>query len=194
MNEETKEVSLNNNKPRPISKADPVIGTMIAIAGLVFLNVFLEYFGVIAFDNSSDSVIPFLNGSQERFFVTSISLILFLSIVSDIFKFVYQHWTYAMFVIYTVITGIIIFLLVRLHMIDNIWNPNFMQQLLDEGFFTSSDSTMYQITEGVWNFLTEWIFVIIIVGFAIGIISAAIKTFHRRRTKPPRKPVRAEVV
>lgn len=192
--EPRKEVSLNNNKPRRISVADPVIGTLVAIVVLVFLNMFLEYFGVWPFGDDTSNIIPFLNTSESRFFVTLVSMTLFLSIVSDIFKFVHKNWSVAMFVIYTVITSIIIFLLWRLHSHDDLWNPTFMQDLVSAGFFESTNSTMYQITEAFWNFLSEWIFLIILILFVIGIIGAAYMTFYRRTTKPVKKTKRAEII
>lgn len=193
MAQHEREVSLNNDKPRDISIAEPVVGSLIAVIFLVLIHVFFEYFGVWRIDGGISDVVPFVDSEYVRYFVTFMTLLLIIILVINIFKFVHQRWTISMFVISTILSILGIMVLYHMHENRALWNPNFMDGLVEAGFYESTTTTMYRVTEVAWNFLSEWLFIILIVLLAIGIIINGYRTIQRVRTKPPKKQKRAQV-
>lgn len=186
-----REVSLNNNKPRDISIAEPVVGALIAVILLVLLHTFFDYFGVWSMGNGVSEVVPFVDGEYVRYFVTFITLLLTIILIINIFKFVHQRWTVSMFVIATVLSILAIMVLYHMHQNRELWNQNFMDDLVDAGFYDSTSTAMYRATEIAWNFVSDWLFIVLIIGFVIGIILNGYRTMQRIRTKPPKKQKRA---
>lgn len=186
-----REVSLNNNKPRDISIAEPVVGALIAVILLVLLHTFFDYFGVWSMGNGVSEVVPFVDGEYVRYFVTFITLLLTVILIINIFKFVHQRWTVSMFVIATVLSILAIMVLYHMHQNRELWNQNFMDDLVDAGFYDSTSTAMYRATEIAWNFVSDWLFIVLIIGFVIGIILNGYRTMQRIRTKPPKKQKRA---
>lgn len=185
-----REVSLNNDKPRDISIADPVTASIIAVIFLVLLHTLFEYFGVWRVENGATEVIPFVESDYERYFITFVTLLLIISLIKSIFKFVHQRWTITMFVISAVLSVISIMILINMHENRELWNANFMDGLVDAGFFESTTSLMYRATETSWNIISEWLFIIIIIIYVFGIFIDAYRTLQRARTEPAEKQKR----
>lgn len=186
-----REVSLNNDKPRDISIAEPVVGSIIAVVFLILIHTLFDYFGVWRIENGNTEVVPFVDNEYAAYFVTFTTLLLIVILVINIFKFVHQRWTVSMFVISTVLSIIGIMILYHMHGNRELWNQNFMDGLLDLGFFESTTSLMYRVTDGLWTFVSEWIFIVLIVLMVIGIIINGYRTLQRARTSRPKKYKRA---
>ena len=193
MAEQKREVSLNNDKPRDISIADPITGSIIAVIFLVLLHTLFEYFGVWRVENGISEVIPFVESEYAAYFVTFVTLLFILGLITSIFKFVHQRWTVTMFVISAVLSVISIMILYHMHENRELWNQNFMDGLIDAGFYESTTSAMYRATDMLWNFFSEWIFIIIIVIYIIGILIDGYRTIQRVRTEPAKKQKRARI-
>lgn len=188
-----REVSLNNDKPRDISIADPITGSIIAVIFLVLLHTFFEYFGVWRVEDEVTDVIPFVESDYERYFVTFVTLLLIIALIKSIFKFVHQRWTVTMFVISAVLSIISIIILFNMHENRELWNQNFMDGLVEAGFYESTTSAMYRATEISWNIISEWLFIILIIIYVAGILIDGYRTLQRVRTEPPKKEKRAPI-
>lgn len=188
-----REVSFNNDKPRDISIADPIAGSIIAVIFLVFLHTFFEYFGVWRIDDGISEVIPFVESDYARYFITFVTLLIIISLIKSIFKFVHQRWTITMFVISAVLSIISIMILYHMHENRELWNQNFMDGLVGAGFYESTTSLMYRATETSWNLITDWLFIVLIIIYVIGILIDGYRTLQRARTETVKKEKRAPI-
>ena len=186
-----REVSLNNDKPRDISIAEPVVGSIIAVVFLILIHTLFDYFGVWRVENGNTEIVPFVDSEYAAYFVTFMTLLLVVILVINIFKFVHQRWTVSMFAISTVLSIIGIMILYHMHENRELWNQDFMDGLLDLGFFESTTSLMYRVTDGLWLFVSNWIFILLIVLMVAGIIINGYRTLQRARTSKPKKHKRA---
>ena len=132
-----------------------------------------------------------MDNEYAAYFVTFTTLLFIVILVINIFKFVHQRWTVSMFVISTVLSILGIMILYHMHENRELWNQEFMDGLLDLGFFESTTSLMYRVTDGLWTFVSEWIFIVLIVLMVIGIIINGYRTLQRARTSRPKKYKRA---
>ena len=110
-----REVSLNNDKPRDISIAEPVVGSIIAVVFLILIHTLFDYFGVWRVENGNTEIVPFVDSEYAAYFVTFMTLLLVVILVINIFKFVHQRWTVSMFAISTVLSIIGIMILYHMH-------------------------------------------------------------------------------
>lgn len=186
-----REVSLNNDKPRDISIAEPVVGSIIAVVFLILIHTLFDYFGVWRVENGNTEIVPFVDSEYAAYFVTFMTLLLIVILVINIFKFVHQRWTVSMFAISTVLSIIGIMILYHMHENRELWNQDFMDGLLDLEFFESTTSLMYRVTDGLWSFVSGWIFILLIVLMVAGIIINGYRTLQRARTSKPKKHKRA---
>lgn len=193
MEQPKREVSFNNDKPRDISIADPVAGSIITVIFLILLHTLFEYFGVWRVENGISEVIPFVESDYARYFVTFVTLLLIISLIKSIFKFVHQRWTITMFFISAVLSVVSIIILYNMHENRALWNENFMDGLVDAGFYESTTSFMYQATETAWYLVSEWLFIVLIIFYVAGILIDGYRTLQRARKEPVKKEKRASI-
>lgn len=107
-----------------------------------------------------------------------ILLILSLQIVKELLKFIYEKWTYSLFIINAVTNTISIIILFFIK--NKLWNENFIGELLAQRVIIEGSDSFNTITI-LWEQLTFWIIVLSIIGLFIDIIVTFFKIHQRKK-------------
>ncbi|RKQ33283.1 HAAS signaling domain-containing protein [Oceanobacillus halophilus] len=169
----------------PIPNPKGSIKRSESIAGIVFLVIIMavfafstDYFGVWFFqENGFRGVVPFLNeGTYVQWFLL---LILGLGILKEVIKLIYGKWSYHLVMLIAII-NIASFVGV-LFMINgpDVWNPNFINELIQRGLFTEGSEAFHVVTQ-IWNNATNWILAILAIGLIWDIVDGVIKTVRSK--------------
>ncbi|WP_313800017.1 HAAS signaling domain-containing protein [Cytobacillus sp.] len=138
-----------------------------AITGIIFyiicITVFVfsgDYLGVWLFDAGKfKEVIPFFNEEYYGYYVLFILLIFGFGMIKECLKMIYGRWTMKL-VLFTLVVNIISIIgLLFIIAEPNIWNPNFMAQLVDSGLLTAHSET-YTTIRSVWEQTTLWLLIL----------------------------------
>lgn len=161
-----------------------------AIAGIVFYTIFIaifgfsnEYFGVWFFeDGKFRNVIPFFNEDAHGYYFLFIVLMFGFGIIKECLKLIYGRWTMKL-VLFTTIVNIIsciglIFIIVE----PAIWNPNFMNQLVDSGLVVPQ-SEAYDVINFIWEKFIFWLFILWSFGLVWDIVDGYIRVWRSKRNE-----------
>lgn len=166
------------DKKRQIKRSEPIIGIIIYTILLVFLAFSSEYFGIWIFDDGFKDVIPFLKEQPYGTYLLFIILIFGIGIIKECLKLLEGKWTYKLATFTTIVNVISLVAILLMVTVLDFWNPSFVNELVEVGVIqTGTDA--FRVVSTIWNQLTLWIFIFLI----IGLIWDAIYSFVKARKK-----------
>lgn len=162
------------NKKRQIKRRESIVSIIFYAMILVFLTFSSDYFGIWVFRDEVNHVVPFLNEQTYGTYLLFIILILGVGIFKECLKLISGKWTYKLVVFTTFVNAIS--MLAILFMINgpDFWNPEFMNELVKANVVTS-DSEGFHAVQKIWDQLTYWILVLMMVGLVWDAIDGLIK-------------------
>lgn len=166
---------------KQIKRSESVVSIVFYVLIIVFLSFSSEYFGVWTFhEGELSGVVPFINEASYSSFLLLALIILAFGIVKECLKYIYERWTKSLLTYTTVLNLISIAFVLFVMTTMEIWNPNFMQELVQQGI-VNEGSNGYETVRLIWEQFTFWIFVLLLIGLVWEIISGVIKTFQGKK-------------
>ncbi len=159
---------------KQIKRSESIIGIIfytILIGFLVFSN---EYLGIWLFNDGFTGVVPFLNEQTYHSYVLFIILIFGFGILKECFKLITKKWTYKLAILTTVLNTISIVAVLIIMNGPAFFNPYFMNELGAAGI-VATGSEEFQTVTIVWEQLTYWFFILMIIGLVWEVIDVLIK-------------------
>jgi hypothetical protein len=163
-----------------INRADPIAGIVFTVIYAVLIVSAIHLFGMWVLDgNHTTAVIPFFNIAVFQGFVPYILGLAALSILCEAVQLITGKWTVAL-VAFDALTNALNFVL-ALFMFSGsaIWNPNFMQQVVQAGL-APVGSSAYQTLSFIWGRVTQGMIYFIAIIFAIQMISTLAKVLRMK--------------
>src|SRR5699024_2283765 len=118
--------------------------------------------------------IPFLNTEAYNSSMFLILVFFGCIVIKESLKLFFGKWTPTL-VIYTAIINMISFIIIMFLMTrSHVWNPNFMNELVQENFVTKG-SDAYQTINAIWENFTLWILIFLVIGLIWDIVAGFIK-------------------
>ena len=159
---------------------ESISGVVFYIIGLVSLAFSNEYLGVWIFQEGKFSgVVPFINEETYSQFQILIFIVFGFGIVKECLKFIYKKWTFPIIFMTFIVNLISIILLLFISTRNQFWNPNFMNELEQNGFINIG-SNSFETIRVIWEQMTFWTLIIFIVALVLDVIVGYIKF---RKTK-----------
>ncbi len=166
---------------RRINPSEPIIAIVIGVLLIVFFAASHEYFGIWIYQNGEMAhVISFLNENAYSSILILIILFIGLIIVKESLKLFYGRWTKAMLIYTAMLNVISIGLITVLISGENLWNPNFMNELVQYNVVTRGTDA-FRTAQIIWEQVTFWTLVILVMGLVSEIIKGLIKV--RKQSK-----------
>lgn len=163
------------NKKSQIKRCEPIGGIIFYAIALVFFAFSSDFFGVWVFQDGFTGVVPFLNEQTYDMYRLVIILLLGISILKECIKLVIGKWTVKLAVISTILNAISLTIILFLINQADFWNPTFMQDLVASDI-VSFGSDAYDVVSKVWDQVTLWLVIILVIGLIWETIDAFLKT------------------
>ncbi|WP_461177443.1 HAAS signaling domain-containing protein [Virgibacillus ainsalahensis] len=165
---------------RQIKRSETITGIILYVLFIVIVAFSNDYFGIWLFQEGEFSgIVPFLNEETYGSFLLLFLIIFGFGIVKECVKLFYEKWTYPL-VFFTAAANLIsIILIIFIITGASFWNPNFMNELVQHGLVTEG-SESYETIRMIWEQLTLWTLILLIIGFFWDIIAGWIKVFKAR--------------
>jgi len=162
------------NEKRQIKRSEPIIGIVFYTVFLVFLAFSSDYFGIWVFEDEFSGVIPFLNEQTYGTYLLFIILLFGFGIIKECIKLIKGKWTYKLVAYTTILNAISMVAILFMISGPDFWNPHFMIELAEAGVVTVGTEAFDVVTK-VWNQLTLWIFILLIVGLVWDAVDGFLK-------------------
>ncbi|SFE03652.1 hypothetical protein SAMN05216238_107149 [Lentibacillus persicus] len=160
---------------RQIKRSETIIGITFYVLIIMFLAFSSDYFGIWIFQNGDFSgVVPFLNQEIYSAILLLVLIVFGFGIVKECLKFKYGKWTVSLVVITSIVNLISITLILFMITSTQFWNPDFMSELVQHGI-VNEGSEGYEVVRQIWEQMTLWILVLLIIGLVWDIIAGFIK-------------------
>lgn len=159
-----------------IKPIEPVLGIIFSILFNVLFTFSIDLIGVYRLNETLVAIPVF----EQAAFAKYLPLIWFLtafSILKDSIKLITRKWTpqlavvHVMFNVASVIVAVIVFSDMA------IWNPSFMDQLMQLGLITPGDEA-YETVKSIWDRSRDGLIYIIVVITLIDTVSVVMKWFR----------------
>lgn len=167
---------------RRIKRCQPFIGIAFYVLLIIFCVFSSEFIGIFVFqDGKFFEVIPFLNMETYSANLPLIIIILGLFMLKDFLKLASEKWTVKLVVFIAIIYVTSLILLSWLVVFNTtFWNPDFIQQLVQSGFFDIG-IVSYNTVQMIWSNFGLYIVVIFTVLFIFDIVVGVVKIFKSIR-------------
>ncbi|WP_163530103.1 HAAS signaling domain-containing protein [Halobacillus ihumii] len=160
---------------RQIKRSEPITGIVIYVLLIIMLTFSTEYFGIWIFQNNElAGVVPFLNEAHYGSLFILAFIIFGAGIVKECLKLVYEKWTYKLVTFTAIVNFIVIALILFIITKSQIWNPTFMNELMQYGLITKG-SEGYDVVRQIWEQLTFWTVIFLVFGLLLDLIAGFIK-------------------
>lgn len=160
---------------RQIKRSETITGIIFYVLIMVFLAFSNEYFGIWTFQGGEFSgAVPFLNEESYGSLLLVILIVSGFGIVKECLKFMYQKWTFSLVIFTTIVNLISITLILFMTTNSSFWNPNFMNELVQHGF-VNEGSDGYETVRRIWEQITLWTLIILIVGLVWDFVAGLVK-------------------
>ena len=126
------------------------------------------------FQDGFTGVVPFLNEQTYDMYRLVIILLLGISILKECIKLVIGKWTVKLAVISTILNAISLTIILFLINQADFRNPTFMQDLVASDI-VAFGSDAYDVVSKVWDQVTLWLVIILVIGLIWETIDAFMK-------------------
>jgi hypothetical protein len=164
-----------------IKRSGPISAIIFYILLLVLtLNTyFVQYFGIHRI-NEGFVTVPFLNVEVFSSYSPFIIFILSIAILKELFKLASGRWTFKLAIFNTCINIISFATIIYLITSATFWNPHFMTELAEVRIVTVGTEG-FETTTKVWESVTRWTTIILIVSYLWDTIDGHMKHYKTRQ-------------
>lgn len=167
---------------RQFKRYEPIIGIVFYVLFSMILAFSNEYLGIWIFQNEEFSgVIPFFNEESYGLFLGVILIVFGFGIIKECLKYFYEKWTHSLVAFTAVVNLISITLIIFMITGSSLWNPNFMNELVQHGF-VSEGSESYETISLVWEQFTLWAIIFFVFSLLWDIIAGWIKVRKAKKS------------
>ncbi|WP_246247374.1 HAAS signaling domain-containing protein [Piscibacillus halophilus] len=165
---------------RQIKRCEPITSIVIYVFVIVMLVFSNEYFGIWIFQQGEFSgIVPFLNEAEYSSFLILILIVCGFGILKECLKLFYERWTYSLVTLTAIVNLVSITIFFYLLNENRFWNPDFMNELVQNGIVTNG-SDNYQVIKIIWEQMTLWGLVILVLGLIWDVVTGFIKVRKAR--------------
>jgi hypothetical protein len=164
-----------------IKRSGPIIAIVffIFMLALAISTYFVQYFGVHRF-NEGYTTVPFLNTETFSSYSPFIVFLLGIAILKELFKLAFGKWTLKLAILNACINIVSFATIIYLITNATFWNPHFMIELAETGLVTVG-SEGFETTTKVWESVTRWITIILIISYLWDTIDGYIRYYKTKQ-------------
>lgn len=166
------------DEKKQIKRGESIVGIIFYAIFIVLLSFSVEYFGVWVFQDEFIGVVPFLNEQTYEAYSLFIILILGFGVLKECLKLVTGKWSYKLAIFTTFMNAVSMAAILFIISGRDFWNPQFISELSAVGVITVG-SNAFDIVTKVWDQLTFWIPILLI----LGLVWDTVDGFIRARKK-----------
>lgn len=159
-----------------IKPIEPVLGILFSVLFFVLFTFSINLIGVHRFNENSIAIPVF----EQAAFAKYLPLIWFLtafSIFNEARKLITKKWTPQIAVMHVIFNVASVIVAVILFSDMTIWNPTFMDQLVQSGLVTPGDEA-YDTVKSIWDRSRDGLIYVIVVIALIDTVSVGMKRFR----------------
>ncbi|MBP3040755.1 hypothetical protein J9303_14785 [Bacillaceae bacterium Marseille-Q3522] len=161
-----------------IKISEPITGIIFSFLIMMMFIYSGNLIGVFMLDNTQWNVIPVFNPETIHKYLPLLYVIVGIEILKECMKLISRKWTKQL-AIYNLIINVVSFVLIAIIFSNpSLWNPEFMQALVDVGGLSNSSET-YQIVNSIWNFVTHGLIYLLAIGYIVDTIMVFFKAFRK---------------
>ncbi|MFD1170237.1 HAAS signaling domain-containing protein [Oceanobacillus caeni] len=162
------------DEKRQIKRGESIAGIIFYAIFIAFLAFSSDYFGIWVFQDEFTGVVPFLNEQTYGSYLMFIILLFGFGILKECLKLVSGKWTYKLAIVTIIVNAVSMAAIVFIINGPDFWNPEFMNELAEAGVVTVG-SEAFDIVNKVWDQLTFWIIILLVIGLVWDAVDGFIK-------------------
>ncbi|MCV4231851.1 hypothetical protein OHJ21_11780 [Virgibacillus sp. LDC1] len=159
-----------------IKPIEPVLGILFTVLFFVLFTFSINLIGVHRFDENSIAI-PVFEQAVFAKYLPLIWLLTAFSIFNEAMKLITRKWTPQLAVMHVIFNVASVIVAVILFSDMTIWNPTFMDQLVQAGLVTPGDEA-YETVKSIWDRSRDGLIYIIVVITLIDTVSVVMKRFR----------------
>lgn len=161
-----------------IKPIEPVLGILFSVLIFVLFTFSIDLIGVHRFHETSIAIPVFEQAAIAKY-LPLIWILTAFSILQDSIKLITRKWTPQLAVVHVIFNVASVIVAVILFSNMTIWNPTFMDQLVQAGLVTPGDEA-YETVKSIWDRSRDGLIYIIVVIALIDTVSVVMKWFRRK--------------
>ncbi|WP_256719602.1 hypothetical protein [Paenibacillus glucanolyticus] len=161
-----------------IKPSEPVLGILFSVLFFVLFTFSINLIGVHRFAEHSIAIPVFEQAAFAKY-LPLIWLLTAFSIFNEARKLITRKWTPQLAVMHVIFNIASVIVAVILFSDMTIWNPIFMDQLVQSGLVTTGDGS-YETVKLIWDRSRDGLIYIIVVIALIDTVSVVMKRFRRK--------------
>ena len=162
-----------------IKPIEPLLGILFSVLFFVLFTFSINLIGVHRFDENSIAIPVFEQAAFAKY-LPLIWLLTAFSIFNEARKLITRKWTPQIAVMHVIFNVASVIVTVILFSDMTIWNPTFMDQLVQAGFVTPGDEA-YETVKSIWDRSRDGLIYVIVVITLIDTVSVVMKWFRERK-------------
>lgn len=159
-----------------IKPIEPVLGILFSVLFFVLFTFSINLIGVHRFDENSIAIPVFEQAAFAKY-LPLIWLLTAFSIFNEARKLITRKWTPQIAVMHVIFNVASVIVTVILFSDMTIWNPTFMDQLVQAGLVTPGDEA-YETVKSIWDRSRDGLIYVIVIITLIDTISVVMKWFR----------------
>lgn len=144
------DLSSQPDQEKQIRRVEPIMGIIFSIIGLILFIFFNNYIGAFIHINGDLTIVPLLNKTVISSYLPLIIIGFGLVMVKECLKFIIGEWTMGLVGIVAIINLLSLFVLFIILRDHTLWNPEFVEGLVESGTIQSS-SKGYTTATFIWK-------------------------------------------
>ncbi|UNK16475.1 hypothetical protein MNQ98_18435 [Paenibacillus sp. N3/727] len=157
-----------------IKPIEPILGIIFSIVFLVLFTYSLNLVGVHLFRDGQSTVIPVFNEEVFRKYIPFIWVLTAIGVLRDCMKMITRKWTRQIVVFHLFFNVISLIFVLVMFSDPSIWNPQFMNELIQAGVTTEGIES-FQTISTIWDRSREGLIYIIALITVIDSIATGMK-------------------
>ncbi|RAR40916.1 hypothetical protein [Paenibacillus sp. MDMC362] len=167
--------------PEPAVRIKPiesVLGILFSVLFFVLFTFSIDLIGVHRFDENSIAI-PVFDQAAFAKYLPLIWLLTAFSIFNEARKLITRKWTPQIAVMHVIFNVASVIVAVILFSDMTIWNPIFMDQLVQAGLVTPGNES-YDLVKSIWDRSRDGLIYVIVIITLIDTVSVLMKRFRRK--------------
>lgn len=164
-----------------IKPIEPVLGIIFSLLFFVLFTFSIDLISVYRWDESLVTIPVFAQAAFAKY-LPLIWILTGIGILQDIIKLIARKWTPQVVVVRVVFNIASVIGAMILFSDTTIWNPTFMDQLVQTGTLTPGNEA-YDVVNSIWDRAREGLIYVIVIIAVIDTASAIMKLFRGKEGK-----------
>ncbi|GAA0136365.1 hypothetical protein YSY43_32060 [Paenibacillus sp. YSY-4.3] len=159
-----------------IKRSEPIVGITFSVLFAVLFTFSVELIGVGVFREGLREIVPIFNVENFARYLPLIWGLTALSIMKESVKMIFGKWTRGVMLSHMAFNAALLILLVIMFKDSGIWNPFFIEQLVQLSILTPG-SEAFEWVESIWNSGGNWFVSIVAIVTVIDVVTVCLKVY-----------------